>query len=289
METADTVRRMWVAAEHVHLVTYFAPEAGTAYEAAGVTGFWRGYFGGRAAPMGAVGAGPVVATFFGFHPDFVARAVPDVWDRAAPPALVDARSAGAVGALQAVVEALPSISTDDIASAASALDASLRACSPAGRPLFAANLDLPLPDEPIAALWQACTLWREHRGDGHVAALVAAGIDGCESHVLRLAVAGGDRALMQAARGWSDGDWDDAVARLAARGLLVDPDTPTAAGSALVAEVEATTDRLAAGPVDALGAAGVDDDVLRVLDPIARAVRAAISVPDPNPIGVPPP
>ena len=33
-----------------------------------------------AAPLGAVGPGVVVATFYGFHPDFVARAIPEVWE-----------------------------------------------------------------------------------------------------------------------------------------------------------------------------------------------------------------
>ena len=36
---------------------------------------------------------------------------------------------------------------------------------------------------PLLVLWQAATILREHRGDGHVAALVVAGLDGCEAHV----------------------------------------------------------------------------------------------------------
>ena len=50
-----------------------------------------------------------------------------------------------------------------------------------GRPLFAANRALPWPDEPLAALWQATTLLREHRGDTHTAVLSAAGVTGRES------------------------------------------------------------------------------------------------------------
>jgi hypothetical protein len=282
--TNSDVRRMWVVTEHVHLVTYFAPEAMAAYAAAGVSGFWRGYFGGRAAPMGAVGAGPVTASFFGFHPDFVARAVPDVWTRATPEALIDARSTGAVGALDPIIDAAP----DVIAAASAQLDGALRSCSPAGRPLFAANLDVAPADDVVGALWQACTLWREHRGDGHVAALVAAGIDGCESHVLRLAVRGGDRALMQAARGWSDEDWNAAADRLFSRGLLAADGSATHSGRTLLADIEDTTDRLASPPAAALGSSGVHQ-ILAVLEPIAHAVRAAMTMPDPNPIGVPAP
>jgi hypothetical protein len=36
----------------------------------------------------------------------------------------------------------------------------------------------------MARLWHAATLLREHRGDGHNAALVAHGIGGTEAHVL---------------------------------------------------------------------------------------------------------
>ena len=49
------------------------------------------------------------------------------------------------------------------------------------------------PEEPVARLWHAATLQREHRGDGHNAALVAKGIGGTEAHVL-MALALGMRA-----------------------------------------------------------------------------------------------
>lgn len=285
---ASLVRRTWVATEHVHMVTYFAAEARGAYEAAGVSGFWRGYFGGRAAPMGAVGAGPVVAAFHGFHPEFVARAVPDVWTRATPSQLIEARTEGASAALRRVLDdAGVDVPTTQLRTLAGRLHAALRGCSPAGRALFAANLEVPEPDDPVASLWQACTTWREHRGDGHVVALVAAGLDGCEAHVLRLAVAGGDPVLMRGARGWSDDDWDAAAERLRARGLL-DGQGPTDEGRGLVDEVEAITDVAALAPLAVLGAAAVDD-VLAVLEPIARAVRRTGEIPDPNPIGVPAP
>ena len=54
-----------------------------------------------------------------------------------------------------------------------------------GRVLAAANAALPVPDgsslnSGLARLWQAATLLRERRGDGHFAALAAADIDGAE-------------------------------------------------------------------------------------------------------------
>src|SRR6478752_1898901 len=45
-------RSMWRQAEAIHALTYFAPESHEAFEAAGLRGFWRGYFAGRGAPLG---------------------------------------------------------------------------------------------------------------------------------------------------------------------------------------------------------------------------------------------
>ena len=75
---------MWTLFEPIHAVTYFAPQARSAYEKAGLRGFWRGYFAGRAAPLGAAGAAVVTASFFNFAPAFVARAVPGVWELVTP-------------------------------------------------------------------------------------------------------------------------------------------------------------------------------------------------------------
>ncbi|HEX6310895.1 MAG TPA: hypothetical protein VF152_04665, partial [Acidimicrobiia bacterium] len=90
----NRARRLWQLAEPYHAITYFAPESRAAFEAVGLRGFWRGYFAGRAAPLGFVGPGVVTACFFGFHPDFVARALPSVWAMAEPRTALGARVAG---------------------------------------------------------------------------------------------------------------------------------------------------------------------------------------------------
>ena len=255
-------RALWMRIEPIHALTYFAPESRTAFEAAGLRGFWRGYFAGRAAPFGAAGAGLVTATFYGFHQDFVGRAVPAVWDLATPAASLAARLEGVDAALDPIARGV------EIAPALSTLRRVLDGCDPAGRPLYAANADLPWPEEPHLALWHACTLLREHRGDGHVIALASAGIDGCESHVLRVLVSGIDPSVIQPHRGWSDDDWDAATERLRRRGQL---------DAATHATVEAHTDALAVG---------VDD--VSALDPIVDAVVASGAIPYPNAVGVPP-
>ncbi len=70
-DPAATARRMWTLFEPVHVVSYFAAPAKGAFEQAGLRGFWRGYFAGRAAPIGPVGAAPVIAAFFSFAPSMV--------------------------------------------------------------------------------------------------------------------------------------------------------------------------------------------------------------------------
>src|SRR6516165_10171203 len=97
---AGLAREMWHRLEVINAVTYFAPECRDAPERLGLAGFWMGYFGCRAAPLGPVGPGVVEATFFNFHPDRVRRAIPDAWGRAEPGALVAARAEAAGSALR---------------------------------------------------------------------------------------------------------------------------------------------------------------------------------------------
>src|SRR5262245_8182989 len=89
-------RAMWAVFEPIHVVTYFSAQARDALTAAGLRGFWRGYFAGRAAPLGPVPAAPVLASFFSFAPSMVTRALPEVWTMAAPELVLKARSDGAV-------------------------------------------------------------------------------------------------------------------------------------------------------------------------------------------------
>ena len=279
-------RRLWQLAEPYHAVTYFAPEAHAAFERAGLRGFWRGYFAGRAAPLGPVGAGVVTASFFGFHPAFVGRAVPSIWSMTAPVDAIAARLAGVDEALRRIFDGeLPGTSTGN---AAALCRGALEACDAAGRPLFAANLELDWPDEPHLALWHAVTLLREHRGDGHVAALTVAGVDPCEAHVTRVAASGASPDTIQPYRGWSGDDWTAATERLHAREWLDDDGRLTAAGQAGREQVEHDTDRLAAEPVDRLGADGLGA-VLRTLAPLTAGLVDTGLIPYPNPIGVPAP
>jgi hypothetical protein len=284
VSAAHPARRLWRAVERVHAVVYFAPEVRDALRAAGVPGFWRGYFAARAAPLGPVPPEVVTAVVFGFHPAMVARAVPDVWSRCPPAEVLRARRAGAVAALAGVVAA-GGVAAPDVAAAADRAGAAVARLDVAGRALAAANRAVPLDGPPLARLWQACTTLREHRGDGHVAALVAAGLDGVGAHVLQAATAPVPREVLQPNRGWSDGEWSGAEAALRARGLLDGDGRATAAGHRLKAEVEAATDELAARPF-----AGHEDELdqlTALCGVVAAAVDASGAVPYPNPMGLP--
>lgn len=274
-----SARKLWGLFEPIHSVTYFAAQCRSAFEEAGLRGFWRGYFAGRAAPLGPVGAALVRAAFFSFAPSMVERALPDVWSRATPEAALAARLAGARAALADAFE------DDDpaVVSAAGLLRTAAERLDAGGRILAAANAALPWPDEPLEMLWHACTLLREHRGDGHVAALVTHGLDGTEVLVWRTALGGYDRAGLQAARGWTDDEWAAAAGRLTARGWLDGDGTATDLARDAHAEVEKVTDELAFAAWD-----GIDlDRVEAVVRPLTT--RAASHLPYPNPIGLPDP
>ncbi|ONH31374.1 SCO6745 family protein [Pseudofrankia asymbiotica] len=283
MVETNVAQRMWRLFEPVHAVTYFAPASLAAWENAGLRGYWRGYFAGRAAPLGPVEAGPVVGAFFGFAPAMVARALPDVWTRISPEKALAVRLDGARAALGPLVAG---IGADGLTELAALLRSAVDRTPVAGRVLGAANAALPWPDDPLGAVWQATTILREHRGDGHVAALVTAGLDGPESLVWRVSMGGTDRAFYQRIRGWTDDEWDAAADRLRARGWLDAAHAPTGAALAAARDLEATTDRLASPAWDALGPAAVDR-AAALLAPVAQA--AATLLMWPNPVGVPDP
>jgi len=272
-------RALWRRLEPIHVVTYFTAECREANTATGLRGFWMGYFGTRAAPLGSVGPGVVEAAFFGFAPRMVRRAIPDAWSFAAPDRILAVRRRAAAQALRRLA---PSVDDGDVA--AVSLRRVVDHAADSGRVLFAANRDLGPPDDPVENLWWLATCLREHRGDGHVAALTAAGLDGCEAHVLFAAEALVPDEVLRDNRGWTPDEWRQATERLTRRGLL-DEHGITEAGRALRQTVEAQTDALAGSAL-----AVIDDDVeglVRTLEPTARAIVASGELPFPNPMGLP--
>lgn len=260
---------------------YFADEPREALAATGLRGFWMGYFAGRAAPMGTVGAAAVTATFFNFHPDMVRRAIPDAWVLADRDAILEARREGSVTALERLVPDIAFRATRIVP----LLEGLIAATPEAGRPLFAANRALDPGDDPVGRFWQAATTLREHRGDGHVAALTAVDLDGCEAHVLASAWKGIPPDLLKPSRGWSDDDWQISSDRLRVRGWLDADGSLTPRGLEARAELERHTDALAWTVYRSLEDNG--DALVAALEPIGERVLAARLIPFPNPIGLP--
>ena len=127
---------------------------------------------------------------------------------------------------------------------------------------------------------------REHRGDGHVACLVEAGVSPPEALVLQAATGRSPEDGLRANRGWSAEEWSAAAASLTERGLLDGEMRVSAAGAELRKAIEDGTDRLAAPIVAAIADVGAGE-LVALLRPLADAVMAAGAVPAHNNMGVP--
>ena len=256
-------RKMWRTLEPYHSFVYFAPEARH-----------LDYFASRAAGMGRVPAEVVAAAFFNFAPALVRRSIPSAWDQLSPADTAAARVAAVDETLRRV---FPDVGAAELVEAAGLARRAAEVCEPPGRVLFAAHLSLPWPDEPHLVLWHAITLLREYRGDGHLAALLEAGLDGCQALVMHAAAGEVPRGVLQSTRGWTDVEWDTAVGWLHERGWLDEDGGMTEAGWAARQRYEDHTDVLAMKPWEAIGQD--DADRLRALvRPYSRAlVEAGLS------------
>lgn len=263
-------RRMWVLFETYHDVTYFTPESRAAADALGCRGGWMGYFGMRAAPLGAVSAETAASAFYNFHVSLVDRALPDAWSIAEPSRFLRARLSGVDACLRRMLGD-DVLGGRELVEAARLAVASAALAPTAGRPLAAANAVLPVPAAPHLALWHATTVLRESRGDGHIATLIAAGLDPCETLVLFAADHGLSPAFLRGARGWSEETWRQATQRLIERGLLGDAEVLSPLGAELREWVEQRTDALSAAPWLSLGRESTDR-FAALFQPIARSI-----------------
>ncbi|HEY0951094.1 SCO6745 family protein [Nocardioides sp.] len=234
----QAARRMWQQLEGTHALAYYAPEVFD--ELAGL-GFatatrWPTYFPLRAAPLGAAGPRRVAAAFYSFNPRMVAEHIAPAWEVASPGAVLAARLRGVDRLFRSLMG--DQIGSADFAEAAGLLRRVAEAADCSARPMGAAQADLPWPGDPHLVLWQAVTLIREHRGDGHVAALLVNGLDPCEALVSFAAVGAAPVSTFRS-RQWSEEEWEAASERLRARGWIHPDGTATDAGIAGRDRVEA--------------------------------------------------
>lgn len=251
------VRQLWHLLEPLHAVLYYAPEA---FEEAAELGYateerWPSYFPYRAAPLGAVGAESVASAFYSFSPRMVAEHIDPAWKIASPEAVLRARVHGVDRAYRAIFG--DRVGSPELAELAALVRRAAEAANTAGRPLAAANAALDWPEAPHLQLWHAATILRENRGDGHIAALMVAGLDPVEALVSFAAIGAASVERFES-RGWSAEEWESARDRLTARGLVDADGTATDAGRELRRTVEQRTDQLAAAPWQSLTAAEID-------------------------------
>lgn len=249
---SDPTRRCHNVLDPLHSTIYFAPEADDAFSEIGLRPGRMNYFASRAAPMGPVGPGVVVATFYNFSPDLVARHIPRAWTLASPDTIIRTRFLLAGNVLRRLLGDQVADSPEVEEAAALARKAA-EACTPEGRPLYAAHAELDYPDDPLAALWHAITLLREYRGDGHIAALVSSGLSGLEAlQTHQVPGKSFTDDFARASRGWPAELWAAGIAGLQERGLMDEAGGLSAAGRALRADIEARTDEMGRAPYDSL-------------------------------------
>ncbi|QJY48406.1 SCO6745 family protein [Pseudonocardia broussonetiae] len=241
-------RRLRDAIEPLACQSIWSPEAAAEYADLGLDDYFAAYVWQRTAALGTPPTPLAVVALGVFDPDLIGpvyekgvaalRRDDVVRVRLDAPGRTVRRELGPIDA--------------DAARAVTALRRGIDAADPLARPLFTGLADDPWPDDPLAALVHACHLLREHRGDSHLAACAAAGLDPVQSNVLTELWCGFDLLTYTPSRGWSGERMDAAVASLRARGL-VEGDGLSGEGLRFRGELEATTDAMQQTVVDAIG------------------------------------
>src|SRR6266568_2415109 len=227
-------RRMFELVEPIGVIPYSADEPNEAMFALGFTNYWDTYFAGRAAPLGLAAAEVVDALFYSFAPGEVARHIPKVWRTTTPEAAIAARQTGCVNALRAI----------------------------------------PIPDDVVARFFHAGSLLREHRGDGHIAALMIEGVGGLEAHVLFALDMGMPAEKFGRIHHLPAAQLAAVIDGMRDRGLIGDDGWLSEPGRAVKQRVEALTDDLAARPYESLEPDELDE-LMAALEPLATLLLAA--------------
>jgi len=262
--------------EPLHTSVYFVPEGAERYEAVGLRGM-RAYFASRSAALGVVPAEVVISTFYNFSPALVRKAIPSCWENSTPEAVLGARLDVVDASWQRLLgEAV--LKSDEMAEAAALARDACGAITTQieGRPLYAAHASLPWPEPEHLQLWHATTLLREHRGDGHIAALVLSGLNGLEVSVNYVTYRGAqNEELQRSTRGYSEDEWAQGKADLRAKGIFDADNAYTEFGRAQREAIEAQTDEAAKAPYEHLGTERTAR-LIELVRPWARSITKQI-------------
>ncbi|MHC1560903.1 SCO6745 family protein [Actinomycetospora sp. C-140] len=260
-------RRLRDALEPLAMVTVWGEPTAARAGKAGLD-FLGAYVGGRGSALGDVEGSVVAAAFAVFEPGLVGG----LWDQArATCSVADLRALREDAGTEALRTVLADVDEDGIDAVVDLLREGLAGADLMGRPLFAGSTALPWPQHAHGRLWHVTSLLREHRGDAHVAACVAAGLDSIEANILTELRVGFALLEYTATRGWPQEAMDAAIDRLRGRGLL-DSDGLSADGRRFRDGIEEATDRAQQPVVDALG-----DRLDRTVDTLAGWSDAVVA------------
>src|SRR3954464_3316360 len=276
-------RRMFELVEPIGVIPYSADEPNEAMFALGFTNYWDTYFAGRAAPLGVVPAEVVDALFYNFAPGEVARHIPKVWRTTTPEAAIAARQMGCVKALRrilgdrvarAALAPAAGVDAPPFAHAAALLIEAATSAPVEGRPMYAALRAITVPDEVVARLFHAASLLREHRGDGHIAALMIEGVGRLEAHVLLALDMDMPAEKFGRIHHLPAAQIAAVIDGMRDRGLIGDDGWLSEQGRAVKQRVEELTDDLAAKPYETLEPDELDE-LMATLEPLATLLLAA--------------
>jgi hypothetical protein len=265
-------RRMFELVEPIGVIPYAADEPNEAMFALGFTDYWDTYFAGRAAPLGLVPAEVVDALFYNFAPGEVARHIPKVWRTTTPDEAIAARRLGCANALRRILGA--QVDSPAFARTTELLLEAATSAPVEGRPMYGALRSIPIPDDVVARLFHAASLLREHRGDGHIAALMTEGVGGLEAHVLLALDQGLPAERFGRIHHLPAAQLAAVIDGMRGCGLIGGDGWLSDSGRAVKRRVEERTDDLAARPYERLDAAELGE-LTHALEPLAALLIAA--------------
>jgi len=263
---------MFELIEPIGVIPYSADEPNEEMFALGFSNYWDTYFAGRAAPLGDAPAEVVDALFYNFAPGEVARHIPKVWRTTTPDAAIAARQQGCARALRRILG--DRVEDPAFSRAADLLTKAATSASFEGRPMYAALRAIPIPDDAVARLFHAASLLREHRGDGHIAALMIEGVGGLEAHVLLALDMDMPAATFGRIHHLPASQLDAVIGGMRNRGWIGDDGWLNEAGRAVKQRVESLTDDLAAEPYESLDRDELDE-LIAALEPLTALLLAA--------------
>jgi hypothetical protein len=270
--TFSTARRMFDLVEPIGVIPYADDEPNEAMFALGFSNYWDIYFAGRVAPLGLVPAEVVDALFYNFAPGEVARHIPKVWRTTTPEAALAARQQGCASALRRILG--DHVGTPAFERAAGLLTKAAVSAPVEGRPMYAALRAIPIPDDVVVRLFHAASMLREHRGDGHIAALMVEGIGGLEAHVLLALDMDMPAERFGRIHHLPEAQLRAVIDGMRGRGLIGEDGWLSEEGRAVKRRVESLTDDLAARPYENLTPDELDQ-LMTDLEPFAALLIAA--------------